>query len=59
MNDPSLPIGPADRPDQRLDPCVPQALLEVQVSGRMANDRVDHVVPPHSLFSIVPCLDPI
>lgn len=44
-NEPLLPVGPVDRPDQRLDPRLSEALLEIQVSGRMSHDWMDHFAP--------------
>lgn len=40
--EPRFPVRPADRPDQRLDPGFFQALLEIEVSGRMADEWVNH-----------------
>jgi hypothetical protein len=54
LNEPPLPVRPADRPDQRLDPCLSEALLEIQVSGRMAHDWVDQRAPSSHSRSIVP-----
>jgi hypothetical protein len=48
-DDPSLAVGPADRPDQRLDPGLSEALLQIQVSGRMAHDWVDQL---HSFLRV-------
>lgn len=53
-HEPLFAVRPADRPDQRFDPRLPEALLEVQLSGRMADDWVDHASPFLSAYRPTP-----